>query len=84
MTLNEVTKDVTIEPQLEPITGDYLDRGVIKEDGDRVDISARGFWASRGQWAFFDIRVFNPLAKSYVTLEPRRCYELNENEKKRQ
>ena len=43
MTLNEVTKDVTIEPQLEPITGERLGRGVIKEDGARADISARGF-----------------------------------------
>jgi len=36
-----------------------------------------------GQKAFFDIRVFNPLAKRYVSLEPQRCYILNENEKKR-
>ena len=36
-----------------------------------------------GQKAFFDIRVFNPLAKRYVTMDPRRCYEVNETEKKR-
>ncbi|XP_066922310.1 uncharacterized protein [Clytia hemisphaerica] len=82
MTLNEVTKDVTIEPQLEPITGEHLDRGVIKEDGARADISARGFW-TRGQRAFFDVRVFNAYAQRYSRMSPTCAFEVNEKEKKR-
>jgi len=30
------------------------------------------------------VKVFNPLAKCYVSMEKKRCYECNENEKKRQ
>ena len=52
-----------------------------KLDEARLDVSARGFWVT-GQKTFFDIRVFNPLAKN-VSLEPQSCYMLNENEKKR-
>ena len=33
-----------------------------------VDIAARGFWIS-GQRAFFDIRVFNPMAQRYGSQE---------------
>jgi len=62
LVLSEVTKDVTIEPQLEPITGEELSSGAIKENGTRADVSARGFW-TRGQRAFFDVRVFNACPK---------------------
>ena len=33
--------------------------------------------------AFYDVRVFNPLAKRYRDLELRTCYAINEKEKKR-
>ena len=36
-----------------------------------------------GQMAFYDVRVFNPLARRYENLELQKCYELNEKEKKK-
>ena len=47
-----------------------------------MDISARGFWVT-GQTAFFDVRVFNPIAKRYVNQDPSKAYDTNEKEKKR-
>ena len=45
-------------------------------------MGARGFWIT-GQMAFFDVRVFNPIARRYVNQEPAKAYEVNEKEKKR-
>ena len=56
--IGEVRKDVMIQPQLEPLTGEELPPGTICESGARADISAMGFW-TRGQRAVFDVRVFN-------------------------
>jgi len=55
---------------------------LYKSDGARLDIGARGFWTS-GQKAFFDVRVFNPLAKRYRNTELKKCYAINEKEKKK-
>ena len=33
--------------------------------------------------AFFDVRVFNPIAKRYVNQEIWKTYEVNEREKKK-
>ena len=32
--------------------------------------------------AFFDVRVFNPIAKRYVHIDTSEAYQLNEKEKK--
>ena len=81
--MKEVCHDVQIEPPLQTLVGvENLPKSSVKSDEARLDVSARGFWVT-GQKAFFDIRVFNPLAKRYVSLEPQRCYTLNEVEKKR-
>ena len=40
------------------------------------------FWQA-DQMAFFDVRVFNPNARSYAKQELSKTYQLNENEKKR-
>ena len=78
--------DVTIEPRLEPISGESLNKGAIKSEGARSDvsaISAMGFW-TRGQRAFFDIRVFNAYAQRYSNLNLKSAFDINEKEKKRQ
>ena len=54
----------------------------ITSDEARIDVSARGFWI-RGQKAFFDIRVFNPYAKSHVSRPLHAVHESQEKEKKR-
>ena len=81
--MKEVCHDVQIEPPLQPLVGvENLSTSSMKSDEARLDVSARGFWMT-GQKAFFDLWVFNPLAKRYVSYEPQRCYILNKNEKKR-
>ena len=47
----------------------------------RLDVAARGLWV-RGQKAFCDIRVFNPLAKCHRTKTLAKVHEINEKEKK--
>ena len=81
--LAEVCKDVTIEPPLEPLTGELLKYKTAKtEDDAHPDVSARGFWI-RGQRAFFDIKVFSPTAPSYRTKSLQQCYLECENTKRR-
>ena len=79
--LSECCKDVRIEPQLQPLTGETLASSNTSDEA-RLDISARGFWESY-QMAFLDIRVFNPMAKRYVNQSMKKAYEINEKEKKR-
>ena len=64
--LAEVCNDVATEPSLTPLTGEeFTSRTTSREDDARCDVAARGFWV-RGSKAFLDIRVFNPMARSYV------------------
>ena len=79
--LEEVTSDVKIEPALQSLSGEEIKGN--QSDEARSDISARGFWI-RGQRAFFDIRVFDPNAQRYQSKTLRKCYEINEQEKKRE
>ena len=82
MLLKEVCKDVRVEPQLQQITGEYLQHSTAAGNEVRLDISARGFWQA-GQMAFLDVRVFNPNAKRYANIELSKAYEINEKEKKK-
>ena len=82
--LKTICHDVLIEPTLQQLTGESLHERTANITNDaRVDIAARGFWIS-GQRAFFDIRVFNPMARRYESQELNKAYEINEREKKRQ
>ena len=80
--LKEVCKDVRVEPQLQQLTGEYLQHSTAAGNEVRLDISARGFWQA-GQMAFLDVRVFNPNAKRYANIELSKAYEINEKEKKK-
>ena len=56
--MTEVCHDVCIEPHLQPLTGEALGgASAISTDGARLDVAAGGFWGSRHERAFFDIRV---------------------------
>ena len=82
--LTEVCKDVLVEPQLQPLSGEtFSEKTANKSDQAWVDISEHGFWLT-GSVAFLDVRVFNPTAKRYVNQELRKSYEVNEKEKKKQ
>lgn len=63
--LSGVCRDVCIEPALGELTGESLTlRSANTSDEVRLDISARAVW-TKGQRAFFDVRVFDPLAQSH-------------------
>ena len=63
--LREACRNVEVEPLLQPLTGEKLRyQTSIKEDNAQLDLSALGFWR-RGEKAFFDVRVFDPVAQSH-------------------
>jgi hypothetical protein len=77
--LTETSHDVQIEPLLAPLaTADTTSSN--REDGARLDISARGFWR-RGQRSFFDVRVFNATAPSNSSKEVTAVFTHHDNEK---
>lgn len=81
--LREVCIDVEIEPQLLELSGEAFHyRTANTRDDARLDISARGFWI-RGQRAFYDTRVFYPLARSYQSQNLTSLHQRHENEKRR-
>ena len=80
--LDMVCYDVAIEPTLQPLAGEELNRGANTAPDARLDVHCRGFWERQGA-AFFDIRVCHPNADSYKELSPKQIYKLHEDEKKR-
>ena len=73
-----------IEPALQPLTGERLAyRTAISGDEARLDVRAQGFWGDRGQCAFFDVRVFNPLAPSNSRSSLNTTYRHHESLKRR-
>ena len=64
--MTEVCHGVSVEPTLQVLSGEQLAlSSTITTDEVRVDIQARGFWGDWKQRAIFNVKVFNPLAKSY-------------------
>ena len=83
--LSEVCHAVTIEPHLQPLSGESLShRSANTEDNARLDIAAYGFWGSRFERAFFDVRVFNPCTRSNRQASLQSTYRRHKQEKKRQ
>ena len=78
--VDDVAFDVRIEPPLQPITGESLPPPANTDDEARLDISARGFW-QRGAVAFFDVRVFNPFAKTHLNSNLEKVFKSNESDK---
>ena len=71
-----------IEPPLTPLSGEEFTAPTAStEDDSRPDVAARGFWV-RGNKAFLDVRVFNPLAKSYRNQSLSNIYNSLEKAKK--
>ena len=75
-----VCYDIEVEPGLQPVTGEDLNRGVNQPSDARLDIDARGFW-KRQRSAYFDIRVCHPNADSYKDITPKQLYRQQEQEK---
>ena len=57
---------MSIEPDLQPLTGEQLSLATSnRAEGARPDVAANGFWGGRYERALFDVKVFNPYAPSY-------------------
>ena len=87
--LSKVCSDVQTEPHLFP-QDDARRLQTEAESGEnhvnqdvRLDIRARGFWGGRMELAFFDVRVFNPFARSAVTIPLAQLHARQEAEKRR-
>ncbi|KAG0730285.1 hypothetical protein GWK47_028537 [Chionoecetes opilio] len=79
--LREVCRDVTTEPTLLPLNGEHVQYRTANTTNEaRVDVSARGFW-TRGQRAFMDIRIFDPMAACYQRIPLEAAHQKNEREK---
>ena len=81
--MKDVTYDVCIEPPLQPLSGENLPSGANVDEDARPDIKARGFW-NKHEMAFFDVRIFNPFAKSYLNTKLETVFKQHEAEKKRE
>ena len=80
--MSEVHKDVASEPVLMPLTGKRLPDSTNKSDDARADLSVRSFWQD-GQKAFFDVKFFNPFAKTHLKSELQQNFETIKKEEKR-
>ena len=82
--LTEVCHSVEVEPHLQTLTGEtFNERTANTEDNARLDIKAQGFWGSKRESTFFDVRVFNPYASSNCTGTAAASYRRHEREKKK-
>ena len=79
--LKRVCNDVEIEPPLQLLTNEHLERDAINTDSARVDVRARGFWR-RGQNAFIDVRVANPGSATHLKNRLRKsCKSMREKKR---
>ena len=79
--LSKVSNDVQTEPEVQPLTGEQLNRCTIKGYEARLDIRARGFWR-RGQNPYFDVRITNANSESVKTTSVGNVLSKHEREKK--
>ena len=79
--MTEICKDVQLEPALLPVTGESLPASANSNDGARSDVSALSFWNPMCR-AFFDVRVFNPMAQTNWNRGLKATYRQQEQEKK--
>ena len=63
--MDDVCHDVQIEPKLQSLDGEIFSSNSTTTDDDaRLEIKANGLWGSRFNLTFFDVKIFNPHAKS--------------------
>ena len=83
--LSEVCHSVSIEPHLQPLSGEVMSlRSSNTDDNSRIDVAACGSWGGRFERAFFDVRVFNTCARSNRQTTLQATYKRHEQEKKHQ
>ena len=73
--IDVVCHDVQIVPKLQSLDGEIFSSNSTTTDDDaRLDIKANGGWGSRFNCIFFDVKIFNPHAKS--CLSHKRCIQI--------
>ena len=78
----DVCFDVEVEPKLQRLEGESFEyKSTCTEDEARLYIRANGLWDSRFSRTFFDVKIFNPLAK-YCPKEVKEAYKYHETLKK--
>ena len=80
--INTVCNHCQIEPPLQEVDGEqFKKKSTLSGELACPDIRARGFYRP-GQHAFFDVKVINPNADSYMNIPMKKVYENAENQKK--
>ena len=77
-----VSKDVVVEPLLNPIGSAQLSAATSKENHARLDISCRGFWSPMVR-NFFDVRITHADAASHQSSTMSRLLKKMKMRKKR-
>ena len=62
--LVDVCHDVEIEPDLQPLQGETFAPNLTTDDDARLEIKVNGLWESRFNKTYYDVKIFNPRAKS--------------------
>ena len=82
--MSEVCPNVATEPTLQPVSNErFVHRSANTESGARLDVRAQGFWGIHHQQAYFDVRVFNPLAATNRQSTLSTCFKSHDREKRR-
>ena len=64
-TMGSPAYNAPIEPKIQPLEGEsFHKKTTTTEDDARLDIKANGHWRGRFSRTFFDVKIFNPHAKS--------------------
>ena len=76
--------NVATEPTLQLVTNErFFHRSANTESGAHLDVRAQEFWGVHHQQAYFDVRVFNPLATSNYQTTISTCFRSYDREKRR-
>ena len=82
--MSEVCPNVATEPILQPVTNErFFHRSANTGTDARLDVRAQRFWGIHHQQAYFDVRVFNPLATSNRQSAISTCFRSHDREKRR-
>ena len=64
--MDDICDSVGVEPKVQPLSDEKLKYKMANQDENgHLDVIAHNFWGHDMQNAYFDIRVINPLARSY-------------------